>query len=231
MTDEFKAIPLTQMRRIIAARMVEASQTIPDFRLSADIEVDRLLELRQQLLAERPGVKLSLNDLLIKSCAMALMDEPAINIQWADTEIHQFGSADISVVTAVEGGLTTPIIRQANRKSAWEIAEEVRALVERAQARTLKRDEIVGGSFSISNLGMYGVDRFDAIINPPQCAILAVGAANQRPLVTPEGETRIATIMTVTLSCDHRAVDGVTGARFLGALRRRLEDPGHIGTE
>jgi len=224
MTAEFQAIPLTPMRRVIAARMTEAKQAIPHFRLSTDMEIDRLIERRRRLLADRPVVKLTLNDLIIKACATALVREPAVNIQWADNEIHQYVTADISVVISVAGGLLTPIVRQANLKSVLEIAEDVRSLAARAQAGTLKMNEIVGGSFSISNLGMYGVDQFDAIINPPQCAILAVGAARPRILLTPERDTRTATFMTMTLSCDHRAIDGVTGARFLAALRHELEN-------
>jgi pyruvate dehydrogenase E2 component (dihydrolipoamide acetyltransferase) len=225
MTHNFKSIPLTQMRRTIAARMSEAKRAIPHFRLTADIEMDRLIELRRALLQTRPNEKLSLNDLLIKACATALIDEPSVNLQWVDGEVHQYTGADISVVMAVEGGLSTPIIWRANEKSIWNISTEVRDLGERAQRKTLKMSEIVGGSFSISNLGMYGVDQFDAIINPPQCAILAVGAAKLRPVATNTRDLRVATVVTATLSCDHRAIDGVSGAKFLAALRQRLERP------
>jgi pyruvate dehydrogenase E2 component (dihydrolipoamide acetyltransferase) len=226
--DDFKVIPLTQMRRTIGTRMTEAKRTIPHFRLVADMEVDRLLEWRKQLLASEAAPKVSVTDLLIKLCAMALMDEPAVNIQWADTEIRQFATADIAIVMAVEGGVSTPVIRHANLKSIAEIAREARELAERARARTLKMNEIVGGSFSISNLGMFGIDRFDAVINAPQCAILALGAAKPRVMATAEGGTRVAKVMTATLSCDHRAIDGVTGARFLTALRARIECPDQL---
>lgn len=226
--DDFKAIPLTQMRRTIGARMSEAKRAIPHFRLVADLEVDRLLEWRQQWLASGQAPRVSVTDLLIKLCAMALMDEPAVNIQWAETEIRQFATADIAIVMAVEGGVSTPVIRRANLKSVAEISQEARELAERARSRNLKMSEIVGGSFSISNLGMFGIDRFDAVINAPQCAILALGAAKPRVVVTPERETRIATAMTATLSCDHRAIDGVTGARFLTALRARIESPDQL---
>jgi pyruvate dehydrogenase E2 component (dihydrolipoamide acetyltransferase) len=221
--DDFKSIPLTQMRRTIGTRMTEAKRTIPHFRLVADMEVDRLLEWRQELLASGPAPKVSMTDILIKLCAMALMDEPAVNIQWAETEIRQFATADIAIVMAVEGGVSTPVIRHANLKSVAEIAQEARELAGRARSRTLKMNEIVGGSFSISNLGMFGIDQFDAVINAPQCAILALGAAKPRVVAAPERGTRVATVMTATLSCDHRAIDGVTGARFLTALRARIE--------
>jgi pyruvate dehydrogenase E2 component (dihydrolipoamide acetyltransferase) len=231
MPDNFNLIPLTPIRKLIAARMSEGAREIPLFRLAIDIEVDGLIELRARLTADRPEAKLSLNDMLIKVCADALMDEPGINIQWAATEIRQYASANIAVVMAVEGGLSTPIIREANLKSIWDIAREVRVLGERAKNKMLKVNEIVGGSFSISNLGMFGVDRFDALINPPQCAILAVGAAKIRPVATETCGWRVATLMTATLSCDHRAIDGVTGAKFLAALRRRLEAPQYLQTQ
>jgi len=223
--DDFKAIPLTQMRRTIGARMTAAKRAIPHFRLVADMEVDRLLEWRKELPASGSTPRVSVTDLLIKLCAMALMDEPTVNIQWAETEIRQFATADIAIVMAVEGGISTPVIRRANLKSLAEIAQEARELAQRARARTLKVNEIVGGSFSISNLGMFGIDQFDAVINAPQCAILALGAAKPRVVATPQRGTRIATVMTATLSCDHRAIDGVTGARFLTALRARIESP------
>jgi pyruvate dehydrogenase E2 component (dihydrolipoamide acetyltransferase) len=228
MAEDYTVIALSPIRKIIAARMAESKRTIPHFRLSADLEVDALLELLEQLRQRNREVKLSLNDLIIKACAMALMDTPAVNIQWADTQIHQFRTVDISVVTAVEGGLSTPIIRRANEKSIWEISREVKDLTARAAKSALKMEEILGGSFSISNLGMYGVDRFDAIINPPQCAILAIGAARPQAVVSAERQIRIATLMSATLSLDHRAIDGTAGAAFLSALRERVEHTGHL---
>ena len=228
MAEPYTVISLSPLRKVIAARMTEAKRTIPHFRLTAELEVDALLELRKALQASTPDTKLSLNDLLIKACATALMETPAINIQWADGAIHQYHTADISVVIAVEGGLSTPIIRSAESKSIEEISTEVKALTARAAKNALKMDEILGGTFSLSNLGMYGVDQFDAIINPPQCAILAIGCATLRVVVSSERETRIATVLRVTLSADHRAIDGATGAAFLSALRRRVEQPGHL---
>jgi pyruvate dehydrogenase E2 component (dihydrolipoamide acetyltransferase) len=229
MAEAYTVTALSPIRKAIAACMTEAKRTIPHFRLVMDIEVDALLDLRRQLRERNPKVNLSLNDLLIKACASALMDLPAINIHWAGTAVHQYRTADISVVTALEGGsLSTPVVRRAESKSIWEISREVKALTARAAKSALKMDEIVGGSFSLSNLGMYGIDQFDAIINPPQCAILAVGVAKPRVVVSAERETRIATVLTATLSCDHRAIDGATGAAFLSALRRRIEQPGHL---
>lgn len=225
MNDTFTPIPLTQMRRIIASRMTEAKRSVPHFRLTRNMEMDALVVARHELQKLRPEVKLSLNDLLIKACAMALKDQPAINVQWGETELRQYDCADISVIMAVEGGLVTPIIRDAGRKTVWEIADEVREFSHRAHSRTLKMSEVIGGTFSISNLGMYGIDQFDAIINPPQCAILAVGAVRRVPTVTDAGQLGIREVSTVTLSCDHRAIDGVTGARFLVALHDRLQNP------
>lgn len=223
----YKVTPLSPIRKIIAARMTEAKRTIPHFRLTADMEVDALLALRKELQARNPEEKLSLNDVLIKACATALMDTPAVNIQWAEGQIHQYRTADISVVTAFEGSLATPVIRRADSKTVWEISREVKELTARAAKNALKLDEIFGGSFSVSNLGMYGVDQFDAIINSPQCAILAIGCAKQQVVVSADRETNIATVMRVTLSVDHRALDGATAAAFLSALRRRVEQPGH----
>jgi pyruvate dehydrogenase E2 component (dihydrolipoamide acetyltransferase) len=225
MNEDYLVRPLSPMRKVIAARMSDAKRTIPHFRLMADIEVDALLARRTQLRQVRPGVALSLNDLLIKAVAQALMDVPEVNVQWADHELHQFASADISIVTAVEGGLATPIVRKAQLKSLWEISAEVKELTARAARNELRMDEIMGGSFSISNLGMYGVDEFDAIINPPQCAILAIAAARARCVASRDLEPRVATLMRVTLSADHRAIDGVAGARFLSALKRCIEAP------
>jgi pyruvate dehydrogenase E2 component (dihydrolipoamide acetyltransferase) len=205
--------------------MTEAKSTIPHFRLVSEIEVDALLELRTELCACDPTPKISLNDLLIKACATALIDVPQLNIQWVDTEIRQFVDADISVATAVVDGLLTPIIFGANRKSVREISREVRELASRARQNTLKMSEIAGGSFSISNLGMFGVRQFDAIVNSPQCAILAIGAARPSVVVTQDRAIRIATVLCATLSVDHRAIDGATAARFCAVLKACIEKP------
>jgi pyruvate dehydrogenase E2 component (dihydrolipoamide acetyltransferase) len=225
MPETYTVRQLSPIRKIIAARMTEAKQTIPHFRLTADIEVDALLAARKVLCAQNSPANVSINDLLIKACAGALMDVPAINIQWIEGEIRQFASANISVVTALEDGLATPIIRNAEIKSVWEIARELKELSARAAQNGLKMHEVFGGSFSVSNLGMHGVDHFDAIINPPQCAILAIGAAKQRAVVGAEGELHVATVLRATLSIDHRALDGVVGARFLAALKARVQRP------
>jgi pyruvate dehydrogenase E2 component (dihydrolipoamide acetyltransferase) len=229
MSDEYLVRPLTPIRKVIAARMSDAKRTIPHFRLAIDIEADALLARRRELCQARPDTALSFNDLLIKACAQALMDVPEVNVQWAEKELHQFANADISIVTAVEGGLVAPIVRKAEAKSIWQISSEVKELTGRAARNELRMEEILGGSFSISNLGMYGVDEFDAIINPPQCAILAIGAAKSRCVVSRDLEPCVATVMRVTLSADHRAIDGVAGARFLAALKSRIEAPLQIG--
>lgn len=220
----YTTVPLTPLRKIIAARMTEAKKSIPHYRVSVDIDMDNLLALRQQINTGNPEQKLSVNDFVIKACAMALMQWPALNSQFMGDEIHQYTDAEISVVVAVDGGLSTPVLRQANQKSLHSIAAEVKTLATRAAKGQLKMAEISGGSFSISNLGAYGVDQFDAIINPPQVAILAVSAAKQQAVVQ-NGAVQIKSIMRVSLSLDHRAVDGAAGANFLATLRTLLESP------
>jgi pyruvate dehydrogenase E2 component (dihydrolipoamide acetyltransferase) len=226
--ESFTVRPLSPIRRMIAARTVEAKQTIPHFRLRADIEVDSLMALRQAREPSMADQRVSMTDLLVKACAGALMETPALNIQWVGGEIRQMDRADISVVVALKDGVSTPIVRHAEQKTIWEIARETKDLTSRAHSNALKAEQIFGGSFSISNLGMYGVPEFDAIINPPQCAILAVGAARACVLPGTQADTRIASVMRVTLSCDHRAVDGAIGAKFLLCLRQRLEEPEHL---
>ena len=223
-TEPYKVIRLSPLRKIIASRMTEAKQTIPHYRISTDIEMDALFALRKKHNTQNPDHKLSVNDFIIKAVAMVLMECPQINSQFVDGEIHQYPQADISVVIAVEGGLSTPVVRNANNKSLSEIASEVKSLAERAQKGSLKMDEILGGSFSISNLGMYGVDQFDAIINPPQCAILAVGSAKPKPVVKVNNIVP-AMVMRASLSLDHRVIDGALGAEFLAILRTTLESP------
>lgn len=222
MEAEYEVVKLSPLRKVIAARMIEAKQTIPHYRLTADIEMDALLALHKRQGAEARDVKLSVNDFLIKACAATLMQSPDINIQFVDNEIRRFAQADISVVVAVEGGLSTPVLRGADKKSVYAIAREMKDLATRATNGTLKMDEIEGGSFSISNLGMYEVDQFDAIINSPQGAILAIGGARPQLAPGPDGTARTATIMRATLSCDHRVIDGVQGAAFLQKLREQI---------
>src|SRR6266404_316898 len=187
MGDPYTIIPLTRLRKVIGARMSEAARTIPHYRLIVDAEVDALLRLRQQLNAELPERRVTVNDCLIKACAFALMEHPAVNSQFVNQALHQYCDADISVIMAVEGGLATPVIRGANQKTVHEIAAAVKDLAGRAGAGQLRMEEILGGSFSISNLGGYGIEQFDAIINPPQCAILAVGQVAPRVTVS-DGE-------------------------------------------
>lgn len=225
MNDAYTVLPLSQMRKIIAARMVEAKRTIPHFRVVADIETDALNELRERIRRDDQNNEISLNDLMIKACAMALMETPAVNLQWADNEIRQFHSADISVVVAVPEGLSTPIVRDAQVKPVAAISREIKDLVARASRNALRMEEVFGGSFSVSNLGMYGVDAFDAIINAPQCAVLALGCAKPKYVVSRERKPRVATVLQATLSVDHRAIDGVTAARFLSVFRNFVEQP------
>lgn len=217
------------MRKIIAARMTEATQTIPHFRVTVDVEADALSAVREKMRQDDATATPTLNDLIVKVCATALVDTPGVNIQWANEEIHEYDHADISIVVAVPGGLATPIVRAADTKGVRQIAREIKELAARAEKNALKVDEIVGGTFSISNLGMFGVDSFDAVINSPQCAILSVGTAKPHVVASKTGEVRVATVMTLTLSCDHRAIDGTTGSKFLALLRERLEQPANIG--
>lgn len=229
--QEVQEIPLSTMRKVIAKRLLESKQTIPHFYLSVDCRVDSLLEARTRMNAAAPGAKegkpafkLTVNDFVIKAVAMALRDVPAANASWADTVIHQFTNVDVSVAVAIDGGLITPIVRNADQKSLSQISREMKDLAFRARENKLKPEEFQGGGFSISNLGMYGIKQFQAIVNPPQSAILAVGSSEERVVVV-EGEMQIATIMNVTLSSDHRVVDGAVGAEFLVAFKRYIEEP------
>ena len=223
--SEYIDIKLNSMRKTIAKRLTESKQTIPHFYLSIDCDLGVLLTLRRQM-NDLPGLnqKVSVNDFVIRACALALIKVPETNVTWHDTFVRQYQNADVAVAVAVEGGLVTPIIRAAEQKSLLDISKEVRTLAERARAAKLLPAEYQGGSFSLSNLGMYGVRDFSAIINPPQACILAVSAAEQRPVVK-EGQVQIATLMTCTLSVDHRAVDGALGAYFLQVFKEFIENP------
>jgi pyruvate dehydrogenase E2 component (dihydrolipoamide acetyltransferase) len=218
-SDEVKIIPMTPMRKAIARRLTEAKQTIPHFYLRRRVRADRLLAARTSA-----GKRASVNDYLIRATASALRQVPAVNIQVHDTEIHQMPAADIAIAVATDRGLLTPVLRGADALSLEEIAACATDLVERARASKLKQDEIENGSFSISNLGPFGIEQFDAIINPPQGAILAVGAARPEP-VDDDGAIRIVPVLHLSLSCDHRAIDGADGARFLAALCELIEHP------
>jgi len=226
----YEEVPLDNMRRTIAARLTRAVQTIPHFHLTMDVAVERLLALRQEANAAAPeghgaDLRLSVNDFVIKALAMALQRVPAANAVWAEDRLLRFRRSDIGVAVALEGGLLTPVIRRAETKSVSAISAEMRDLVARARDRRLKPGEYQGGSTAISNLGMHGVREFSAIINPPHATILAVGAVERRPVETEDGGIRFASRMTVTLSCDHRVVDGALGAELLAAFRGFVEQP------
>jgi pyruvate dehydrogenase E2 component (dihydrolipoamide acetyltransferase) len=228
MDEAYAVVPLSPLRKVIARRMSEAQQTIPHFRLVAELDVGPLLEARESANSLHATARVSINDCLIRACALALPEHPAINSQFVDDALRHYRDADISVIVSVGGGLATPVIRAANRKSVWAIADEAQSLAKRAAAGQLKMQEIVGGSFSVSNLGAYDVDQFDAIINPPQCAILALGRAMPRASVAGDGQIGVAQVLRATLSVDHRAVDGVAAAEFLNTLRRIVEQPRQV---
>jgi len=219
-------IPLDGMRRTIATRMAAAKQQIPHYYLRRDVRMDTLLELRRTMnrQLESSGTKLSINDFVIKASAMALKRVAHANVVWAGDRILQLESADVAVAVAIENGLLTPVIRDAHSKGLAQISAEMADLAERARDRKLQPHEYQGGSFAISNLGMYGVENFDAVINPPHGSILAVGAGIEKPVVI-EGAVGIATVMSVTLSVDHRVMDGAEGAIFLDAIHTNLENP------
>jgi len=221
----YTLVPHSSTRRIIAARLAEAASTIPHFYLTIDCRMDALLALRSQLNAGLPASdKLSVNNFIIRACALALRKVPKVNASWGDEAIKLLHDVDIAVAVAAPDGLVTPIVRKADGKGVADIAAEMKQLAGRARERKLRPEEFQGGGFSISNLGMYGIREFTAIINPPHVAILAVGAAEQRPVVQ-DGAVVAATVMSCTLSCDHRAIDGATGAEFLGSFRVYIENP------
>lgn len=216
--------PNSGMRKTIAKRLTEAKQTIPHFYLTVDIELDALLKTRADLNKRSDEYKLSVNDFIIRAVALALKKVPAANAAWSDEGILMYHHADVSVAVATPGGLITPIIKAAENKGLATISGEMKDLAKRARDNKLKPEEYQGGTFSISNLGMFGVKEFAAIVNPPQGAILAVGAGEQRPVVK-DGALAVATVMSCTLSVDHRVVDGAVGAEFLAAFKKLVEDP------
>ncbi|WP_026870620.1 pyruvate dehydrogenase complex dihydrolipoamide acetyltransferase [Inquilinus limosus] len=219
----YSEVKHSNMRKTVARRLLESKQTVPHFYLTVDIELDALLKLRKEL-NDRGDVKLSVNDLIIKAAALALRKVPAANASWTDEAMIQYERVDVSVAVATEGGLITPIIKDADRKGLGTISAEMKDLAARAREGKLKPEEYQGGTFSISNLGMFGVKDFAAIINPPQSCILAVGAGTQRAVVK-DGALAIATVMSCTLSVDHRAVDGAVGAEYLAAFKALVEAP------
>ena len=216
--------PLTAMRRVIARRLTEAKQTIPHFYLTIDCAIDALVQMRKELNAKSDAYRISVNDFVIRAAALALRRVPAANASWSDEAILEWGTVDIAVAVALDDGLITPIIKAADRKGLAAIANETKDLVARARDGKLKLEEFQGGTFSISNLGMYGVREFAAVINPPHGGILAIGAGEARPVVK-DGVLSVATVMSCTLACDHRVVDGAIGAQFLAAFKGFVEDP------
>jgi len=223
----FDEVPLDGMRRTIAARLTEAKQTIPHFYLRREVRLDALLAFRESLNAQLTGrgVKLSVNDFIIKACALALQTVPDANAVWAADRVFRLKPSDVAVAVAVEGGLFTPVLRDAHLKSLSALSAEMKDLAARAKTRKLAPQEYQGGSFAISNLGMMGIDSFDAVINPPHGSILAVGAGVRKPVVAADGQIVAATVMTMTLSVDHRVIDGALGAAFLKAIVENLESP------
>jgi pyruvate dehydrogenase E2 component (dihydrolipoamide acetyltransferase) len=219
----FSEIPHSSMRKAIARRLTESKSTVPHFYLKADCVVDKLLEARAQV-NEGLGIKTSVNDWVVKAVAHALIKVPGSNVIWTDTAMRQFDHADISVAVATEGGLYTPVIRGVDQLSIPEINTQIRALAEKARGGTIKQEEIEGGSFAVTNLGMFGTEEFSAILNPPQSGILAVGAAREKAIAV-DGALQVAQVMTVTLSADHRAVDGALAAEWMVAFKNAIENP------
>ncbi len=224
---KYEEIMLDGMRKTIAARLTEAKQTIPHFYLRRSVNLDPLMSFREQMNAQLAGrgVKLSVNDFIIKACALALQAVPAANAVWAGDRVLRMKSSDVAVAVAIEGGLFTPVLRDAEGKALSALSAEMKDLAARAKARKLAPHEYQGGSFAISNLGMMGVENFDAVINPPHGSILAVGAGLKTPVVGKDGQIVVATMMSMTLSVDHRVIDGALGAEFLKAIIDNLENP------
>lgn len=223
----YEEITLNGMRKTIASRLTEAKSTIPHFYLRRDIHLDALLKFRAELnagLADK-GIKLSVNDFIIKASALALQDVPDCNAVWAGDRILKLTPSDVAVAVAIEGGLFTPVLKDAHQKTISTLSSEMKDLAARARDRKLAPHEYQGGSFAISNLGMFGIQNFDAVINPPHGSILAIGAGEKKPIVGKDGELTIATVMSVTLSVDHRVIDGALGAEFLTSVKSYLENP------
>ena len=223
--DNFEIVKNTTMRKTIAERLVKSKNEAPHFYLSLDCNIDKLLEIRASINSKSNNdFKISVNDIIIKTVSASLIKVPKANASWENENTKYFKNTDISVAVAINGGLITPIVRDVQSKGLMSISLEMKNLSTKAKEGKLLPEEYVGGSFSISNLGMFGIKEFSAVINPPQGAILAVGAGEQRPVVI-DGQISIATIMTVTLSCDHRVVDGAVGAEFLSAFKEYIENP------
>ena len=224
---EYEEVTLDGMRKVIASRLTEAKQTVPHFYLRRDIKLDALLKFRSQLnkQLEPRGVKLSVNDFVIKACALALQQVPDANAVWAGDKVLKMKASDVAVAVAIEGGLFTPVLEDADTKSLSALSAQMKDMAGRARDRKLAPHEYQGGAFAVSNLGMFGIDNFDAVINPPHGAILAVGAGKKQPVVGDDGELTVATVMSTTLSVDHRVIDGALGALLLNAIVDNLENP------
>jgi pyruvate dehydrogenase E2 component (dihydrolipoamide acetyltransferase) len=221
---DFKDIPLTQIRKTIARRLAESNGPIPTFFLTAEFDATRAAELRTQLVEMGDQYRVSFNDIVIKAVALALAEHPEVNAHWLNDKIRHFNRIHVAMAVAVEDGLITPVLFDADRMTLWEISEKARDLAKRARERKLMPEEYTGSTFSVSNLGMFGIDQFTAIINPPEAGILAIGGVEEKPVVI-DGALEVRQRMRVTMSCDHRVVDGATGARFLQTVRRYIENP------
>ena len=228
-TADVEEVPLTPMRRVVARRLTESMQSAPHFYLTVRVDVTRLLELRaelnRQLAAGGQDLKVSVNDMIVKACAGLLAANRELNVSFGGDKLVVHQRVHVGVAVAVDGGLLVPVVRDADQKSLTQVAREAGELVGRARAGRLGGDDMGGGTFTVSNLGMLGVEQFTAVINPPEAAILAVGAAGPEPVVTADGEVEVRQVLRLTLSIDHRAVDGATGARFLAQLKDVLEQP------
>ncbi len=220
----FQDKPVSTMRKVIGKRLTESKQTVPHFYLTIDCAIDALMQIRKSLNENLPNTKLTVNDFVVKAVGMALQEVPAANAIWMGDTIRYFTHADVSIAVALDEGLITPIVRSVNLKNLGALSSEIKGLVQKAKEGKLKPEEFQGGAFTISNLGMYGIQQFGAIINPPQACILAVGAGIQKPVAV-DGTIDVATLMTCTLSVDHRVVDGSIGATFLAAFKKYMENP------
>ncbi len=226
---DYEDVPLSQMRKTIAKRLVESISPVPHFFLRIDVDMTRVLEARKRVnaLLEEEGEKVSINDFVLKATARALARHPEVNANWNEDSIRRHYRVHLGVAVAVEDGLITPVIRDANLKGLNRISREVRELATRGREKKLQPEEYTGATFSVSNLGMFGIHEFTGVINPPEAGILAVGGVEEAPVVQ-EGEILVRPMMKVTMSCDHRVVDGATGARFLQTLKAMLEEPGAV---
>ena len=221
---DFKDIPLTQIRKTIARRLAESNGPVPTFFLTSEYDATRAAEMRTQLAEMGDQYKVSFNDIVIKAVALSLAEHPEVNAHWLNDKIRQFNRIHVAMAVAVEDGLITPVLFDADRLSLWEISEKARDLAKRARERRLMPEEYTGATFTVSNLGMFGIDQFTAIINPPEAGILAIGGVEEKPVVV-NGALEIRQRMRVTMSCDHRAIDGATGAKFLQTVRQYIENP------